>query len=161
MKRIICIITALVLTCAFALSEDVTSVYETIQMSDTLNQIREKLGEGEEIDDFIRYGDVLLAFYESGRLQAKGLYFDDISEVAAKTQADFALVRKFKQGTPLSELTAILGEGKEIMTINLADEENANIRKLLAWQNEDGGILEALIELDDDEWLVFALGEIA
>ena len=160
MKRIACVLLTLALMGAFAFSEQTASVYETVAMSDTLETITESLGEGEAVDDFIKYGDALLVFYESGRLNAKGLYFDDVRDVAPMAQGNFALVRDFKQGTGLSEITALLGQGKEIMARTLADEDDAGLRKLYAWQDANGHVLEALVELDDGEWVLFALGEI-
>ena len=54
-----------------------------------------------------------------------------------------------------------LGAGTELMRMNLSDEDDAGLRKLLAWKNPSGGVLEALFEQDDGEWILFAIGEIA
>lgn len=137
------------------------SAYAQIRMTDTLDLIETQFGTGTAQGDYLLFGDALCSFFESGRLQAKSLNYEDIREAAAQTQADFALVRDFKQGTHEEELVKALGDGAEVMRMNLSDEEDAGLRKLLAWKNEAGSVLEALLELDDGEWVLFALGEIA
>ena len=160
MKRSVSILLALMLAVCISAAEEPKPVYEAVLMTDTYEDVNARYGEGITFGDYLNYGDALLAFYESGRLQAKGLYYEDIREVAAMTEGDFALVRDFKQGTELKELTAILGEGREIMCMNLADEDDAGQRRLYAWKDAEGNVLEALVELDDGEWLLFAIGEI-
>ena len=136
------------------------SVYAQINMSDTQGTLTEKFGEGTPKDGLILFGDVLCVFFESGRLRAKSLSYDDIHAVAQPTGGDLSSVRALKQGTFEDELTMLLGSGREILCMNLSDEEDAGLRKLLAWKNEKGTVLEALLELDDGKWILFAIGEI-
>lgn len=136
------------------------SIYDEILMSDTLETITEKYGEGTATDGYLLFGDALCSFFESGRLQAKSRCYTDIREVAALTQGSFNDVTGFTQGTEESELIAYLGEGEEVLVMNLSDEDEAGLRKLIAWRNENNAVLEALFELDDGKWVLFALGEI-
>ena len=46
------------------------------------------------------------------------------------------------------------------MKINLADEENAGVRRVLVWKTEAGNVVQALFELDDNEWVLFAIAEV-
>ena len=162
MKKAIVILLALVCLTAtsFAGNETEESIYARIEMSDNLEIIQARFGEGIKEGDYYLFGDALTAFFDSGRIRAKSLAYDDIHTVAALTTADFALVRDFKQGTAQDQLFKFLGKGREIMTINLSDKDNAGVRTLYAWKNEAGGILEALFELDGVDWILFALGEI-
>ena len=158
MKKLLCAELCCALLLSFAAGE---SAYEQIEMASTLEEITLLFGEGEPVGEYLAFGDALCAFYESGRLTAKSLSYEDVREKAAMTQADFAKVRDFREGALLSNLTDILGPGTEILRMNLSDEDNAGQRILLAWQNESGGVLEALFELDAGEWILFAIGEIA
>ncbi|MBR4235338.1 MAG: hypothetical protein IKR85_04665 [Clostridia bacterium] len=134
--------------------------YSEIEMSASLDSLTEKYGQGEQCGDYIRFGNALCAFYESGRLLAKARYFDDVREAAAFSEGNFAKASRLKYGTPLDEISALLGEGCEIMRINLSDEDEPGHRIVLAWQNARGEVLEALLELEDDVWVLFALGDV-
>ena len=61
----------------------------------------------------------------------------------------------------IDEVTeAFAAEGLEIMRINLADEENAGQRRVFVWKTNDGTVVQALFELDDNEWVLFAIAEV-
>ena len=165
MRRISALILVLLMSLSLfaAQGEDAApeNAYQKIKMSFTREDIETLFDEGIKQNEYIRFDDVLCAFFESGRLQAKSLYYQDIRDVAAPTKGDFAAVRDKKQGTPEQELSDILGEGTEVLRMNLSDEDDAGQRKLIAWKNAEGGVMEALFEIDDGEWILFALGEIA
>ena len=166
MKRLICGILALMsflsaALCETALEAEEKSVYAALEMDETLASLTQKYGEGIPDGEYLIFGDALCAFYEkSGRLRAKSLIYDDIREVAALAQADFSLVRDFKQGRELQDLIDILDDGTEVLVMKLSDEDKAGTRKLICWKNESGGVLEALFELDSGKWILFALAEV-
>ncbi len=151
---------ALILLCAllsFASSGEGT--YERIEMDMTRAEL-DALFAGSEEGEYVAYGDALCAFYENGRLMAKSRRFDDVRKLAPLTEASFDRVRALKYGTRIDVLRELLGEGLEIMLLNLSDEEGSGRRRLLCWQDAAGSVMEALFELDDGKWILFALGEV-
>lgn len=161
MKRILAFVLCLVLLAASAFAED-TDAYGVIQMEDTLETVSQKLEKrGETEDGYADFGGVLCAFFESGRLRAKIRAFDDVRDVAARADGDFEAAKKLKKGALLESVTSLMGgEGAEIMRINLSDEETSGVQIVLAWVNSASTVMEALFELDDGEWTLFAVVEI-
>ena len=106
-------------------------------------------------------GEVLLAFYESGRLKAKAMAFEDVRDIAPAASLPMEKIKKLKQGTEIDKVQAMIGaEGLEIMRMNLSDEDSSGVRRVLAWKDDDGEAVEMLFELDDNEWVLFAVVEI-
>ena len=161
MKRLLALAVCLALIAVCAAAEE-TDAYSLIEMTDTFETISEKLGAPAANDgEYADFGGVLCAFFDSGRLQAKMRGFDDVRSVAAPTNGDFAAAKRLKKGALLADVSAILGgEGEEIMRVNLSDEETSGVQTVLAWVNADSQVMEALFELDDGEWTLFAVVEI-
>ena len=155
MKKLILVLLMLAFSVCVA-----DSAYEAIQMDDTFDTVTARYGELIPAEEYLIADDAILCFYESGRLQAKGRVYESILDAASETVGSFAEVKKLKQGAPLEKLLAILGDGNEIMYINIADEENSGARRVLAWKNSDGNVLEALVERDNGGWILFAITEI-
>lgn len=137
--------------------------YESIQMSDSLAALCAAHGPlTPDENGMVDLGEVLCRFYESGRLWGKVRAFENIGEVAMRVEGDFAAARKLHMGESLASVQALLGgEGTEIARLNLSDEENSGVQLVLAWQNGQGEVLEALFEQDDGEWVLFAVAAIA
>lgn len=154
MKRIVLFLAAALLAMMCAAE----GVYDTIGMGFTMEDFA-PFGALVPVEGYYCVDDALVSFYESGRLNAKCRLFNDVADVAAETDGAFDLVRKLKQGASLDRVTEILGEGAEIMVINIADEDNPGMRKVLAWKDKQGGVLEALFEMDNGGWVLFALTE--
>lgn len=162
MKRILAVILALIILCPVCFSESAaTDAYDLIEMSFTQDEIIKLLGEGEPAGEYVLFSEsVLCAFYESGRLQAKCRVFDKITDAAVLCELPLEKLPSLKQGMPIDEFVDLIGtDGAEIMRINLSDEENAGMRRVIAWQNADGASIQALFEMDDGEWILFALAE--
>ena len=145
--------------CAFCESADEMPAYEQIEMSMTLEDVSLLLGEGRAEGDYLVFAEsVICAFYESGRLQAKAMAYESLSEISPETSASTESLKSLKQGKTMEEVTAVLGaEGAEIMSINLSDEEDAGVRRVLAWHYAAGGGVQALFEEDEGEWKLFAI----
>ena len=155
MKKFVCILLLLSALVCCAENE-----YIQIEMNETLTEIEAIFGEGTPTEEgYYVFGDCLCAFYESGRLQSKTVYFEDIRQALIPGEYDFEFAEDLKQGASITVLTDKLGEGTEIMQINLSDEDNPGVRKVLAWRDMNGNVLEALLELDDGEWTLFAISE--
>lgn len=137
------------------------SAYDRIEMSFMKEEIVNLFGEGVREGEYeIFSGEVMCAFYESGRLMAKGLVYEAVCDIAPVADIPLESLKKLKQGAMISEITELFGcEGIEIMRINLSDEENAGVRLVLAWQNAEKITVQALFELDDGEWVLFAVAE--
>ena len=161
MKRLLALAVCLALIAVCAAAEE-TDAYSLIEMTDTFETILEKLGAPAANDgEYADFGGVLCAFFESGRLQAKLRRFDDVRSIAARANGDFAAAKRLKKGALLADVNAMMGgEGEEIMRINLSDEETSGVQTVLAWVNADSQVMEALFELDDGEWTLFAVVEI-
>ena len=162
MKKFVFIMLVLVLTMCAAFSEETfLKAYERVEMNFTYEEISKLFGKCEEQDGFFLFEDeVLCVFYESGRLQAKARVFDDLALLAPVAEYSSESLKKLKQGTSIEEVTEIFSvEGLEIMRINLSDEENPGVRRVLAWQNAEKANVQALFELDDGEWVLFAIAE--
>ena len=157
MKRSCALLFILCLLLSFAVFGEGT--YERIDMNMTRAEL-DALFAGCEEGEYVAYGDALCAFYESGRLKAKMRRFEDVRGLAPLTEGSFDRVRGLKYGTRIDELSELLGEGLEIMLMNLSDDEESGCRKLLCWQDSSGSVMEALFELDDGKWILFALGEV-
>lgn len=153
MKKFLLAVLILVMTVACAAE----GAYGMIAADATLETVTAAFGAPAEKDEYLLCDDTLLSFWESGRLQAKIRDCENIAEVAAVTESSFDAVLKLKQGAPVDKVISELGEGNEIMLITLADEDNAGVRKVLAWKHADGEVLEALFELDGGEWVLFAI----
>ena len=77
--------------------------------------------------------------------------------MAAPSQADFTQAHSLRQGASIESVEELMGgSGREIAMLRLSDEENAGSRRVLAWANEAGDAMEALFELDDGQWVLFA-----
>ena len=144
-------------------AEETPSAYESIEMSFFKEDVIALFGEGTSDGEYmVLNGEVACAFYESGRLMAKSLVFENIAEVAQEAEIPLEKIRKLKQGTHFDEVKALMGaDGTEIMRINLSDEDNAGVRRVMAWQNAGKVSVQALFELDDGEWLLFTIAETA
>jgi len=130
-------------------------------MSFDFSDITALLGEGIHEGDYVIFsGEAACAFYESGRLRAKAVVFDAITDIAPTAEIPLDNLRKLRQGAHIDEITTLFGcEGLEIMKINLSDEEESGVRRVLAWQTEEKISVQALFELDDGEWVLFAIVE--
>ncbi len=163
-KFIALIIAAFMMVSSFAVCEpiDPVSPYDRITMDMTDADVVALLGEGQEADAYLLFAEsVLCAFYESGRLHAKAIAFGDIRDIAPFANIPMDKLKKLKQGALLEDVIAMIGsEGLEIMALNIADEENAGQRRVLAWQDADGEAVQMLFELDDGGWKLFAAVEI-
>lgn len=133
--------------------------YEKIELQSTRQQLEAELSL-EDMGEYLLCGDALLAFYESGRLRAKFLYYEALNDVAPLAEAGFDKARRLKQGASIDALTQLLGQGRELMLMNISDEDNAGVRRLLCWKDALGNVLEALFEQEDGKWVLFALGEV-
>ena len=158
MKRIFSLVLCALLLAASA----ETDAYRAIDMTDTRETLAQRLGTPEETaEGYADFGGVLCDFFESGRLRAKIRAFDDAKAIAARTDGDFAAAKKLKKGALLADVNAVMGgEGTEIMRINLSDEETSGVQMVLAWVSAQSNLMEALFELDDGEWTLFAVVEI-
>lgn len=142
--------------------EKTEELYSLIEMSSLKTEL-DALYESAETDEgyFLFENEVLIAFYESGRLQAKIRVFENISDIAPVSNLPMDKLSSYKQGMTIDEVTEAFGkEGLEIMKINLADEDGAAVRRVLVWKTETGSIVQALFELDDNEWVLFAIAEV-
>ena len=153
MKKFLVMILVLLLAACCAAE----GVYDALEMTATRETVASGFGKLTENGEYFEIGDALVSFWESGRLQAKIRAFENAADAAALTGRSFDAVLKLKQGAPVDKLISDLGEGTEIMMINLADEDKSGVRKVLAWKHEDGTVLEALLEMDSGEWVLFAL----
>ena len=133
--------------------------YEQIELHMTRQQLEAELSL-EDAGEYWLCGDALLAFYESGRLRAKFLNYESLDAVAPLSDAGFDEARKLRQGASIETLTQLLGPGLELMLMNISDEDNAGVRRLLCWKDASGNVLEALLEQEDGQWVLFALGEV-
>lgn len=168
MKKTLLIMLVFCLVSCFAQAEVATpsqaptSVYDQIEMSAVKEEI-DLLFEKEETEDgfFLYGGEVLCAFYESGRLQAKARVFENVADLAPTANIPLDKISGYKQGMTIDNVTSAFGaEGLEIMKINLADEENAGVRRVFVWKTEENVVVQALFELDDNEWKLFAIAEV-
>ena len=159
MKKLTALLAVVMLLCAAWAETDAD--YGRVEMTDTLETVVQKLNEPAWTQEgYADFGGVLCAFYESGRLQAKAVKFDDIHAVAMATEVDFAPVRKLRQGTSIESVREIMGsEGTEIVRINPSDEENSGVMCVLAWKKEDGSVMQTLFEMEDGKWVLFAAVE--
>ena len=161
MKKLLSwVLCAVLIASLFAFCEELP-MYERIEMNDTLETLTERYGGPVLTEDgYADFGGVLCAFFESGRLRAKIVSFDAISEAASFTDSDFSGARNLKKGAPEEEVNALFGgAGAEIMRINLSDEENSGVQRVDAWVNADGNAVQALFELEDGKWVLFAIVE--
>ena len=159
MKKVLCVVIALMLLVCTALAE---TGYDEIDMKDTRETLISRYGEPAYTEEgYADFGGVLCAFYESGRLQAKLMNFDDVVDVAALTEYDFAQAKKLRSGESIENVLVLMGgEGTEIARINLSDEDTSGVQRVLAWKNAKGNAMEMLFELDDGHWVLFAAVEI-
>lgn len=157
-KTLLLSLLVLVFACAAAHCEETASVYDDISMTELLPELVARLDEPLLTEDgYYDFGGALVAAYESGRLRGKILAFDDIAAVAAPSQADFTQAHSLRQGASIESVEELMGgSGREIAMLRLSDEENAGSRRVLAWANEAGDAMEALFELDDGQWVLFA-----
>lgn len=157
-KALLVSLLLLAFACAGVHGEEAVSVYDDISMSERLSELSARLGEPTLTEDgYYDFGGALVAAYESGRLKGKILVFDNVTDVAAPSQADFTQAQALRQGASIESVEALMGgPGREIARLRLSDEENAGSRLVLAWANEAGDVMEALFELDDNQWVLFA-----
>lgn len=157
-KALLVSLLLLAFACAGVHGEESVSVYDDISMSERLSELAARLGEPSLTEDgYYDFGGALVAVYESGRLKGKILAFDNVTDVAAPSQADFTQAQSLRQGASIESVEALMGgPGREIARLRLSDEENAGSRLVLAWANEAGDVMETLFELDDNEWVLFA-----
>ncbi len=168
MKKILSVVLALLICLLPAMAETALNdqaqedLYEQIEMGFTKAELDEKYKCAETEDGYFLYeGKVLCAFYESGRLQAKARAFENAGEIAPTANIPLTKLSSYKQGMSIEKVTEAFGvEGLEIMKINLADEEDAGVRRVLVWKTEAGNVVQALFELDDNEWVLFAIAEV-
>ena len=168
MKKVICVLLCVLFVSVFACAEEatpaeaITGLYEQIEMSAVKEDLEAKFTLTETEDGyFLLEDEVLLAFYESGRLQAKTRRFENAADVAPAADIPLDAISKYKQGMTIEEVTEAFGaEGLEIMRINLADEEDAGLRRVLVWKTDENVVVQALFELDDNEWVLFAIAEV-
>lgn len=168
MKKMIFVLLAvfLVCQCAFAENEAPEEAAKDLYSGIEMNVLMENLSDLYEIREtedgyFLVNGEVLLAFYESGRLQAKARTFENVSDIAPIAQIPLSELSGYKQGMPVQEVISAFGaEGLEIMRINLADEDDAGLRRVLVWKTQENKVVQALFELDDNEWVLFAIAEV-
>ncbi len=168
MKKIICAVLFVLLVSVFACAEEATpaeapaGLYDAIGMDavkETLDGQYEMVGT--EDGYYLLENEVLLAFYDSGRIYAKARVFESAADVAPTANLPLDKLSSYKQGMTIDEVTSAFGaEGLEIMKINLADEENAGVRRVLVWKTEADVVVQALFELDDNEWVLFAIAEV-
>lgn len=159
-KLFILTLCAVLVFSLFALGEEIP-MYERIEMDDTLETLVEKFGEPVWTQEgYADFGGALCAFFESGRLRAKIVPFEAFQEVAQFSKVDFSGAKGLKKGASEAEVNALFGgAGAEIMRINLSDEENSGVQRVDAWANEEGSAMQALFELDDGAWILFAIVE--
>lgn len=168
MKKIICVLVAVLLISVFACAEETTpaeapdDLYSVIEMDAVKETLSGQYDMAEtEGGYFLLENEVLLAFYESGRLYAKARVFESAADIAPTANIPFNKLSSYKQGMTIDEVTSAFGaEGFEIMKINLADEDNAGVRRVLVWKNEENAVVQALFELDDNKWVLFAIAEV-
>ena len=168
MKKLLAALLAMFICLLPAISEtaqtdsEIKDLYEQIEMSFTKAELDEKYGCIETEEGYFLYeNEILCAFYESGRLQAKSRAFENAGEIAPTANIPLTKLSSYKQGMTIEKVTEAFGcEGLEIMKINLADEENAGVRRVLVWKTEAGNVVQALFELDDNEWVLFAIAEV-
>lgn len=168
MKKIICVLLCALFISVFACAEETTpadapiELYEQIEMSAVKEELEVEFTLTETEDSyFLLENEVLLAFYESGRLQAKARFFENAADVAPAANIPLDKIAKYKQGMTIEKVTKAFGtEGLEIMKINLADEENAGLRRVLVWKTNENAVVQALFELDDNDWVLFAIAEV-
>lgn len=161
MKKLLSwVLCAVLIASLFAYCEEIP-MYERIEMKDTLETLIGKLGEPVWTQEgYADFGGALCAFFESGRLRAKIVSFETLSEVAQVSDADFSKAKGLKKGAPEEEVNALFGGAcAEIMRINLSDEENSGVQRVDAWVNADGNAVQALFELEDGKWVLFAIVE--
>ncbi len=157
-KALLVSLLLLAFACAGAHGEEAVSVYDDIAMTELLPELIARLGEPRRTEEgYLDFGGALVAVYESGRLKGKILAFDDVTDAAAPSQADFTQAQSLRQGASIESVEALMGgPGREIARLRLSDEESAGSRLVLAWANEAGDVMEALFELDDNQWVLFA-----
>lgn len=164
MKKPICIILVVFLLVITACAETAvpTDVYDGISMSDRKAEIDAKYTFEETQDGYFLYeGEVLCAFYESGRLWAKARMFENAGDIAPIADIPLSKLSSYKQGMLLEEVEKAFGaQGLEIMRINLADEDDSGVRRVLVWKTGEGKVVQALFELDDNQWKLFAVAEV-
>ena len=162
-KRFLALLAVLLmLPCAIAETDAPEDLYAIIEMTAVKAELDERYDCIETEDGYFLYeGEVLCAFYESGRLQAKTRVFENVGDIAPVADLPIEKLSSYKQGMTLAEVTGAFGEeGLEIMKTNLADEENSGVRLVLVWKTENGDVVQALFELDDNEWVLFAIAEV-
>lgn len=168
MKKWICMILIWMLAALTACAETASpfeapaDLYESIPMSAWKTELDKRHAFEETQDGYFLYdGGVLCAFYESGRLWAKARAFDSAEEIAPEADIPLEKLSSYKQGMLISEVENAFGApGLEIMKINLADEDDSGVRRVLVWKTEEGNVVQALFELDDNEWKLFAIAEV-
>lgn len=163
MKKFIAVIVLIAALSNVALAQTITeraSEYERINMSDTREALAGKLGEGESLDNYVRFEGALCAFFESGLLRAKLMWFDDPSAVAPATARNLDAIKQLKQGASMTEVVEALGcEGVEIMRINLTEDEDGAQQIVYLWRDDTDRVVEALFEYENGEMRLFAAVE--
>lgn len=167
MKKILACILSFLFLIVPALSENASpeevgsDLYDRIEMSARKDELDLKYACTETEENYFLYeNEVMCVFYESGRLQAKLRAFESVLDVAPVADIPLDKLPSYKQGMKIDEVTGAFGcEGFEIMKINLADEDDAGVRRVLVWKTETGVHVQALFELDDNEWVLFAIAE--
>lgn len=164
-KRIVAlaVLAVFALFAAYGETAEKTDAYASVDMGMKLEEVSRLLGAHEEREEGILAfpGGVLLSFYESGRIRAKALDFEDDGFVQTVEKIPLQAVQKLKQGALYEDVTALMGtEGTEIMRINLSDEDTPGVRRVLAWRDEAGMSIQALFELDSEAWVLFAVAGI-
>ena len=146
-----------------ATPSEAVSAYDRIEMSMTKDEIAHLFdGVYDQDGEYIVFGgEVMCVFFESGRLQAKAKVFEDARDIAPVCAIPVKELSSYKQGMLISEVAEAFGsEGIEIMKINLADEDNAGVRRVFVWKTETNDCVQALFELDDNMWKLFAIAEV-
>lgn len=167
MRKFLCILLAYLSVFCIAFSEETAQdasvdLYEQIEMSAVKDELDQAFECVQTEDGYILYeNEVLCAFYESGRLMAKARAFENAADIAPVAGVPLEKLSSYKQGMTIEEVTDAFGaEGLEIMKINLADEDDAGVRRVLVWKTEANVVVQALFELDDNEWVLFAIAEV-
>lgn len=168
MKKLLAALLAMFICLLPAIAEtmqtdsEIKDLYELIEMSFTKAELDEIYECAETEEGYFLYeNEILCAFYESGRLQAKVRAFESAGDIAPVASISLNKLSSYKQGMTIEKVIEAFGnEGLEIMKINLADEENAGVRRVLVWKTEAGNVVQALFELDDNEWVLFAIAEV-
>lgn len=163
MKRALLFLCVFALCASCALSEAASSPareYAQIDMTDTRSSIAEKLGEGEALDKYVRYGGALCAFFEGGMLRAKLIWFDAPAQITQSVAVNLDAAKRLKQGASMAEVVQAFGcEGVEIMRINLSEDTNAAQQIVYLWRDAQDRVIEALFEYENGELRLFAAVE--